>query len=66
MDNVARQVQKALPEAGLGHRRLTPHSFRGGTATSAIRRGIDSERVMLAGRWKFFAAFQAYVDPSPV
>ncbi|EYC27176.1 hypothetical protein Y032_0009g560 [Ancylostoma ceylanicum] len=45
---------------------FTPHSFRGGAATQALRKGIDSGKLMLADRWKSFKSFQAYIDPSPV
>ncbi|EPB73651.1 hypothetical protein ANCCEY_07264 [Ancylostoma ceylanicum] len=65
-DYLARQIKKVLADAGLAHRRLTPHSFRDGAATQALRKGIDSGKVMLAGRWKSFKSFQAYIDPSPV
>ncbi|KIH68680.1 site-specific recombinase, phage integrase family [Ancylostoma duodenale] len=65
-DYVARQIKKTLASAGLAPRQLTPHSFRGGAATQAVRKGADSRKVMLAGRWKSFKSFQAYIDPSPV
>ncbi|KIH68675.1 site-specific recombinase, phage integrase family [Ancylostoma duodenale] len=65
-DYVARQIKKTLASTGLAHRRFTPYSFRGGAATQAVRKGADSRNVMLAGRWKSFKSFQAYIDPSPV
>ncbi|VDM67875.1 unnamed protein product [Strongylus vulgaris] len=57
---------KALGEAGLGSQRLIPHSFRGGAATSALKEGSDSHRVMLADRWKSSSSFRAYVDTLPI
>ncbi|CAJ0594194.1 unnamed protein product [Cylicocyclus nassatus] len=65
-DFAARQIQKTLGEAGLGSKKLTSHSFRGGAATNALKKGLDAQSVMLAGRWKSFNSFQAYIGPLPV
>ncbi|CAJ0592617.1 unnamed protein product [Cylicocyclus nassatus] len=65
-DYAARQIRKALGEAGLGAKKLTAHSFRGGAATNALNKGSDSHKIMLAGRWKTFTSFKAYIDPVAV
>ncbi|EYB94501.1 hypothetical protein Y032_0170g232, partial [Ancylostoma ceylanicum] len=42
----SRLIKKTCVEAVLASRNLTPHSFRGGAATIAIRRGVDPANVM--------------------
>ncbi|VDP10261.1 unnamed protein product [Heligmosomoides polygyrus] len=44
--------------------RGTTTAFKGGAATHAVRRGLDTGRIMLAGRWKSFDSFKAYVEPT--
>ncbi|RCN24604.1 site-specific recombinase, phage integrase family [Ancylostoma caninum] len=65
-DYASRLIKKTCMEAGLGSRNLTPHSFRGGAATTAIRRGVDPANVMRVGRWKSVKSFQSYIDPTPL
>ncbi|KIH64336.1 site-specific recombinase, phage integrase family [Ancylostoma duodenale] len=65
-DYASRLIKKTCVEAGLASRNLTPHSFCGGAATSAIRRGVDLANVMRVGRWKFVKSFQCYIDPTPL
>ncbi|KAK6038598.1 site-specific recombinase, phage integrase family [Cooperia oncophora] len=42
-DCVAKRIKKVVAAAGLQHKMLTSHSFRGGAATHAIRQGVDAE-----------------------
>ncbi|RCN36808.1 site-specific recombinase, phage integrase family [Ancylostoma caninum] len=65
-DYASRLIKKTCVEAGLGSRNLTPHSFRGGAATTTIRRGVDPANVMRVGRWKSVKSFQGYIDPTPL
>ncbi|KIH60814.1 site-specific recombinase, phage integrase family [Ancylostoma duodenale] len=65
-DYAFRLIKKTFVEAGLASRNLTPHSFRGGAATTAIRRGVDPANVMRVGRWKSVKSFQCYIDPTPL
>ncbi|KIH45119.1 site-specific recombinase, phage integrase family [Ancylostoma duodenale] len=65
-DYIARRLKRTLTDAGLQHRNLTPHSFRGGAATTAIRAGADPSSVMRVGRWKSQKSFLSYVEPSPL
>ncbi|KIH65802.1 site-specific recombinase, phage integrase family [Ancylostoma duodenale] len=51
-DYIARRIKRTLADAGLQHRNPTPHSLRGGAATTAIRAGVDPSNVMRVGRWK--------------
>ncbi|EPB66989.1 site-specific recombinase, phage integrase family [Ancylostoma ceylanicum] len=64
-DYIARRLKRILTEAGLQQRNLTPHSFRRGAATTAIRTGVDSSNVMRVGRWKSHKSL-SYVEPSPL
>ncbi|KAK6010220.1 hypothetical protein OSTOST_24766, partial [Ostertagia ostertagi] len=65
-DFVAKNITKVAKAAGLQHKKLTSHSLRGGAATHAIRQGVDSGKIMLAGRWKSFQGFKSYIEPSPL
>ncbi|KIH44081.1 site-specific recombinase, phage integrase family [Ancylostoma duodenale] len=65
-DYAARFIKKTLEGAGLGHKGLTSHSFRGGAATTAIRGGANPLNVMRAGRWKSVKALECYIDPTPL
>ncbi|KAK6031846.1 hypothetical protein OSTOST_01988 [Ostertagia ostertagi] len=65
-DFVAQNITKVAKAAGLQHKKLTSHSFRGGAATHAIRQGVDSGKIMLAIRWKSFQGFKSYIEPSPL
>ncbi|EPB73762.1 site-specific recombinase, phage integrase family [Ancylostoma ceylanicum] len=65
-DFISRRLKKTLTDAGLAHRRLTSHSFRGGAATTAIRAGADPANVMRVGRWKSRKSFLSYVNLSPL
>ncbi|CAJ0597116.1 unnamed protein product [Cylicocyclus nassatus] len=65
-DVVARRIKGILDQAGLQHRKLTTHSFRGGAATTAIRSGLHSANIMRAGRWRSTEAFFCYIDLSPL
>ncbi|RCN51482.1 hypothetical protein ANCCAN_02433 [Ancylostoma caninum] len=65
-DNAARFIKKTLEGAGLGHKGLTSHSFRGEAATTAIRGGATLLNVMRAGRWKSVKALECYIDPTPL
>ena len=65
-DYASRLIKKTLVSAGLGHKNLTSHAFRGGAATTAIRSGANPQNVMRAGRWKSIQAFSCYVEPTPL
>ncbi|VDK56911.1 unnamed protein product [Cylicostephanus goldi] len=65
-DAAARRIKGVLTQAGLQHRKLTTHSFRGGAATTAIRAGLHPTNIMRAGRWRSTEAFSCYIDPSPL
>ncbi|KHJ82983.1 site-specific recombinase, phage integrase family, partial [Oesophagostomum dentatum] len=44
-DNLRKRINNVLKKAGLAHRDLTSHSFRGGAATVALRKGISQEEI---------------------
>ncbi|RCN46201.1 zinc knuckle [Ancylostoma caninum] len=62
----SKSITWALEKAGLAHLHLTSHSFRGGAATEAIRKGVHQEDVKRVGRWRTTSAFLSYVDPTPL
>ncbi|EYC12634.1 hypothetical protein Y032_0046g1335 [Ancylostoma ceylanicum] len=44
-DLLRKRVNAVLQNAGIGHKGLTPHSFRGGAATAAIRSGVTQDEI---------------------
>ena len=64
-DNVRKRINMVLKKAGLAHRGLTSHSFRGGAATVALRKGISQEEIKRVGRWKSTSAMLHYIKPTP-
>ncbi|RCN40950.1 site-specific recombinase, phage integrase family [Ancylostoma caninum] len=65
-DALRKRMNSDLNRAGLGHKGLTPHSFRGGAATVALRNGVNQEDIKRVGRWKSTSALLHYLDPTPL
>ncbi|KHJ74994.1 site-specific recombinase, phage integrase family [Oesophagostomum dentatum] len=65
-DDLRKRITWVLSSAGLGHKGLTSHSFRGGAATSALRNGVDQESIKRVGRWKTTSAMLHYIEPTPI
>lgn len=53
----------SLQSLGLQSCNYTFHSFRGGRASAALEAGVDPETIMLAGRWRSYRSFAAYLRP---
>ncbi|EYC32692.1 hypothetical protein Y032_0002g1044 [Ancylostoma ceylanicum] len=65
-DALRKRISAVLNRAGLGHKGLTPHSFRGGAATVALRNGANQEDIKRVGRWKSTSALLHYIEPTPL
>ena len=56
-----RYFRQVLNWLGLSPRYDKPHSFRIGSCTEAIMRGVPQETVMMMGRWSSKVAFRRYI-----
>ncbi|XGW11560.1 hypothetical protein V3C99_012776 [Haemonchus contortus] len=65
-DALRKRINSTLHSAGLHHKGLTPHSFRGGAATAALRRGVNQEDIKRVGRWKSTSSMLHYLEPTPI
>ena len=60
---ISSKLRNLFRRVGLQDKGYSTHSFRGGAASAALEQGIDSSRVMSAGRWRSSKSFQAYIRP---
>ncbi|KAK6061878.1 site-specific recombinase, phage integrase family [Cooperia oncophora] len=65
-DSLRKRIDNVLQGAGLLHKGFTSHSFRGGAATAALRRGVSCEDIRRVGRWKASTSMLHYLDPTPI
>ncbi|VDO30573.1 unnamed protein product [Haemonchus placei] len=65
-DTLRKRIRNVLRCSGLRDKGLTSHSFRGGAATAALRRGVSSEDIRRVGRWKSSSSILNYLDPTPI
>ncbi|KHJ96700.1 site-specific recombinase, phage integrase family [Oesophagostomum dentatum] len=65
-NKLRKRINAVLKNAGLSHKRLTSHSFRGGAATTALRRGVSQEDIKPVGRWKSTSAMLSYIEPTAI
>ncbi|KAK6024068.1 site-specific recombinase, phage integrase family, partial [Ostertagia ostertagi] len=65
-DSLRRRIKDVLRSCGLHDRGLTSHSFRGGAATAAMRRGVKYEDIKRVGRWKSSNSMMYYLEPTPI
>ncbi|KHJ96805.1 site-specific recombinase, phage integrase family [Oesophagostomum dentatum] len=63
-DELRKRINAGLKNAGLSHKGLTSHSFRGGAATTALRRGVSQEDIKRVGRWKSTSVMLSYIEPT--
>jgi integrase len=62
-DCVRNELRRVSRAANLAHD-LTPHSTRGGAASTALACGVPQAAVKMAGRWSSDSAFAAYAEIS--